>query len=218
MVNTIRHSEFFDPSTIQEDIHIIGVGAVGSHIAEFLVRLGIEEINIWDFDVVDDHNIPNQKFRHKDIGKKKTSALKKQLEEINPEVVVHCYQKYEDQEINGYIFACVDNIEVRKELYESNIYNVGLKAVFDTRVALKAGQIFSADWSNETHKDNLLAVSEFSHDEAEEDTAACGTKLAVLPTMVQVSNLAVTNFMNFIIHGELKPMITFNIFNMKFNT
>ena len=62
-MNLNKHIEFFDPSKLKEkniDINIIGVGAVGSYIALQLAKLGVEKIIIWDFDVVDEHNITNQ--------------------------------------------------------------------------------------------------------------------------------------------------------------
>lgn len=65
-MNLNKHREYFDPEKIREakvPIHIIGVGAIGSHIAIQLAKLGIEEITVWDFDTVDDHNI-QIKFIH----------------------------------------------------------------------------------------------------------------------------------------------------------
>ncbi len=45
--------EYLNPITdIQGDIHIIGIGAMGSRVAELLVRLGIERLHIWDMDTV----------------------------------------------------------------------------------------------------------------------------------------------------------------------
>lgn len=55
-MNLNKHREYFDPEKIREakvPIHIIGVGAIGSHIAIQLAKLGIEEITVWDFDTVD---------------------------------------------------------------------------------------------------------------------------------------------------------------------
>ena len=55
-----KHIEFFNPEKLKDkniDVNIIGVGAVGSYIALQLAKLGIEKLIIWDFDVVDEHNI-----------------------------------------------------------------------------------------------------------------------------------------------------------------
>ena len=70
-MNLNKHLEFLAPSDYSKPIHIIGVGAVGSRIAEQIARLGFTRVIIYDFDTVDDINIPNQLFYHADIGKTK---------------------------------------------------------------------------------------------------------------------------------------------------
>ena len=77
--------EFFKPEMLESRIHIIGCGAIGSTVAENLVRFGITNISLYDFDTVEPHNIANQMFRQTDIGKLKTEAVAEYLCEINPE-------------------------------------------------------------------------------------------------------------------------------------
>jgi tRNA A37 threonylcarbamoyladenosine dehydratase len=57
-----RHAELFDPHTFNTPVTIIGAGATGSWLAIALAKLGIDNISIWDFDKVEEHNIPNQAF------------------------------------------------------------------------------------------------------------------------------------------------------------
>ena len=67
--------EYFDPlNSFKGAIHVIGVGAMGSRIAELLVRLGIPKIHIWDMDIVEAKNITNQAYLHHHIGMKKTDG------------------------------------------------------------------------------------------------------------------------------------------------
>ena len=213
MLDTLRHLEYFNPVQVKHEIHVIGVGAVGSHIANALARLGIERIHIWDFDDVESHNVPNQMFTETDIGKLKIDAVEEQLIKINPEISVTKHTKYTDEVLEGYVFSCVDNIEVRRHIYEVNEFNALLKAVFDTRIGLDAGQVFSADWSIEDDINALLEVSNFKHDEVEQPKSACGTKLAVLPTVQTAATFAVSNFINFIKENTLKHTILFNAFS-----
>ena len=91
-MNLNKHFEFFNPTEIKDEICIIGCGAIGSTIAEMLVRLGIESINLYDFDTVSEHNITNQMFRNEDIGKNKVDALEEILLGINPDLDVNKYQ------------------------------------------------------------------------------------------------------------------------------
>lgn len=78
--------EFFDPQKCGHRIHIIGCGAVGSTVAELLVRAGLTKISLYDSDIVEPHNIANQIYTEQDINIKKTYALQSNLLRINPEL------------------------------------------------------------------------------------------------------------------------------------
>ncbi len=65
---------------------IAGMGAVGSYAAESLVRAGVQNIRVIDFDVISESNINRQLFAlHSNIGVKKVDAAKARLLDINPE-------------------------------------------------------------------------------------------------------------------------------------
>ena len=69
-------------------VGIAGCGGLGSNIAMSLVRAGIGELIIADFDQVEPSNLNRQYFFLEDIGKMKTDALRDILLRINPEVVI----------------------------------------------------------------------------------------------------------------------------------
>lgn len=49
-MNLNKSLEYLDPiNDIRGSIHVIGVGAMGSRVAELLVRLGINKIHIWGY-------------------------------------------------------------------------------------------------------------------------------------------------------------------------
>ena len=60
--------EYFQPEKLTDRVHIIGCGSVGSTVAENLARSGVTKFTLWDFDVVEPHNLANQMFREKDVG------------------------------------------------------------------------------------------------------------------------------------------------------
>ena len=66
-----RQERIFNPNNQLSKITIIGVGCTGSFITLNLAKLGFNNINIIDFDKVEEENIPNQFYREKDIGKPK---------------------------------------------------------------------------------------------------------------------------------------------------
>ena len=74
-LNISRHMELFNPYEFKTPITIIGAGATGSWLALALAKLGVEDITVWDFDIVEEHNIPNQAFGIQNIGFPKVTAL-----------------------------------------------------------------------------------------------------------------------------------------------
>ena len=54
---------------------LIGVGGVGSHVAAALCRAGIGQLEIVDFDVVDESNLGRQYYDVNDVGVVKVEAM-----------------------------------------------------------------------------------------------------------------------------------------------
>ena len=70
-------------------VAVFGIGGVGGHAAEALVRSGIGNIELVDADTVCASNINRQLFATtKNIGRLKTEAAKERLLEINPEIKI----------------------------------------------------------------------------------------------------------------------------------
>ncbi len=212
-MNIIRHLEFFNPIEVKEKVSIIGVGAVGSHIANNLARLGIKEITIYDFDNVEDHNIPNQMFFEDQIKMSKTDAVKTTLLRINPDIIINIKEKYENEELKGHVFICVDSIDVRNKIYKNNEYNMDLITVYDTRIGLESGQVYSAIWNNPKHQKGIFDASDFKKEEVEVPVSACGSKLAVLTTVQLAATFATSNFINYLKTATLDNTILFNSFS-----
>lgn len=208
-MNLNKSLEFFNPVNVDAPIHVIGIGAMGSRIAELLVRLGVERINIWDMDTVDAHNITNQLYFHKQIGMTKTDALEEILTSINPTLKVIKHGEWKDNTLGGYIFLCVDNIDLRRTITEKCYNSEAVKGMFDCRMRLTDAQSYGANWKDESQKKMFLNTMDFSHDEAKDATpvSACGTTLSVASTVVSTAAFTVSNFMNLINKGECASMI-----------
>ena len=215
-MNLNKSREYFDPETIQGDqIHIIGCGAIGSTVSENLARLGLQSFVLWDFDVVNPHNIANQMFLHSQIGMPKVKAVADILQGINPDIEITQKEiPFENQRLSGYVFLCVDNIDLRRTIVENNMANKTIKAMFDFRMRLTDAQHYAAPWNNEKEKQILLDTMQFSHDEALAETpvSACGVQLSVAPTVRIIAAHGVANFMNLTIHGKCKRLILIDAF------
>ena len=210
--------EFFKPESVDARIHILGCGSVGSTLAELLVRCGLTKLTLWDFDHVEPHNISNQMFRNKDIGRLKVEALKDLLVEINPEAADDIVLKpdgWQGRMLSGYLFLCVDNIDLRRQIVEQHMDNPNVRAVFDFRTLLTSAQHYAAEWENDKQKKGLLNSMQFSHDEAKAETpvSACGVTLGVVTTVRSICELGINNFLNFVKGQGIKTYVEFDGFN-----
>lgn len=67
---------------ISDNIAILGVGSVGSILAEELVRTkSVRNLTLIDFDIVNQHNLKNSAYKDCHVGMLKVEALKEKLEE-----------------------------------------------------------------------------------------------------------------------------------------
>lgn len=210
-MNINKHSEYFDPRTITDPIHVIGIGAIGSTIVENLVRLGFTNIHVYDFDVVSEHNIANQIFLFEHIGILKVDAIEQIAKSINPEVKIFKHPQGCDPEediFEGYVFICPDNIEVRKKIIETNRFNDMIKVLFDGRMRLTDAQAYACEWNDKDIK-RILKTMDFSQEEAQESTpvSACGTTLNVVYIVRLIASLITSNFVNYLRTKNLKRVI-----------
>ncbi|EGC36376.1 UBA/THIF-type NAD/FAD binding fold-containing protein [Dictyostelium purpureum] len=105
-------------------VMIIGLGGIGSVVAEMLTRCGIGKLILIDYDTVEIANMNRLFFRPEQAGKTKTAAAKETLELINPDVEFETY---------NYNITTMDNFEHFKERIEKG----GLQK--DTSVSLVLG-------------------------------------------------------------------------------
>lgn len=100
-------------------IAIFGLGGVGSYAAEAIIRSGVENIDIFDGDVVDSTNINRQLIATtKTLGIPKVLVSKKRMLDINPNAKISdhqcffCAENEKDYDFNkyDYIIDAIDTI------------------------------------------------------------------------------------------------------------
>jgi hypothetical protein len=217
-VDLSKSYDYFKPEKCAGTAYILGCGAIGSTVAEMLVRLGVTNIVLYDFDKVTGHNIANQMYVQADAGRDKVDALYDHLTAVNPlakDSIIRVNGRYTDQNLSGYVFLCVDNIDVRREIVMLHLTNTNIKAMFDFRMRLEDAQHFAADWHDRDMVQGFLNSMQFSHEEAREATpvSACNLALSVVPTVRVISSLGVANFMNFIKTGSVRKLIVADPFH-----
>jgi tRNA A37 threonylcarbamoyladenosine dehydratase len=217
-LNLAKSYDFFKPEDCPERIHIIGCGSVGSTVAELLARFGLTKITLYDFDTVEPKNLANQMFKQEHIGETKVEALSNIIAEINPNVKANLKIQphgFSGQRLSGYVFLCVDNIDLRREIATANKSNPYIKAMFDFRTRLTDAQHYAADWSDTKMVTDFINSMDFTHEEAAAETpvSACNVTLSVAPTVRVICSLGVANFVNFVKGENLRKFIQIDAFN-----
>jgi len=133
-----RQELLLDKEQIQKikdaKILLIGVGGVGGAVAHLLVRAGVQNLTIMDFDKVSPSNINRQFVAYNStIGKYKVDVLSEQLRDINPDInLISLNQKFDSSnniDLNEYtmIIDCIDDIKAKQYLIsKANELNLDL--------------------------------------------------------------------------------------------
>lgn len=109
-------------------VAVFGIGGVGGHAADALIRSGIGTITIVDSDVVAESNINRQLIATtKTIGRKKVDVMKEHLLDINPEVKVEVHDCFFLPETKNqfdfssydYVIDAVDTVTAKLALVEA---------------------------------------------------------------------------------------------------
>ena len=72
------------PILTGKHIALVGLGAIGSIVADVLTHSGIQYIGLWDGDIVEPGNICRSSYQLRDLGQSKVYAIKTKIQSINP--------------------------------------------------------------------------------------------------------------------------------------
>lgn len=142
-----RHSliDWFSQDDLKaSSFAIVGCGAVGNEVAKNLALLGVGQIDLYDFDTIEIHNLTRSVlFRESDIGLNKAEVAAKRLKEIDNSVKVNFYPgdfwdllSLEKAKSYNCILCCVDNFEARIKLNQlclltgTDFVNTGIDSKF----------------------------------------------------------------------------------------
>ncbi|MCB8817325.1 sulfur carrier protein ThiS adenylyltransferase ThiF [Desulfosporosinus shakirovi] len=106
-----RHTPNVHIKLKEGKVAIAGLGGLGSNIAVMLARIGVGQLLLVDFDIVEPSNLNRQSYYISHLGMPKTMALKNQLKEINPFIkIITQNVKVTENKIlelfNGYDIIC----------------------------------------------------------------------------------------------------------------
>ncbi len=124
-------------------VTLIGAGSIGSTTALWLSKMGIQHLQVFDADKVEEHNWSNQMFRQADIGKFKVDALAEVLKELADADVESHIERYTDQPLSEVVISGVDSMESRKTIWKVVRLNPDVKLYLDARMGLETLVVYA---------------------------------------------------------------------------
>lgn len=112
-------------------VAVFGLGGVGGHAAEALVRAGVGTLDLIDFDTVSLSNINRQLAAlHSTVGRNKAEVLKERFLDINPNADIKVFPVFYNQDTENqfnlssydYIVDAVDSVSAKVTLIQNAAY------------------------------------------------------------------------------------------------
>ncbi len=116
---------------------VFGIGGVGGHAADAVVRSGVGHIALVDSDTVSVTNINRQLIADDStVGKKKTEVMREHLLLINPRLTVECFDMFYtpenadsiDLSKYDYIIDAIDSVPSKVELI-TRAFNLNVRVI-----------------------------------------------------------------------------------------
>jgi hypothetical protein len=191
-ISFLRHGKFFGPEDVSDaTLNIIGVGATGSWVGLIAAKMGWHNFQVWDSDVVESHNCPNQIYDLSQVGMKKVDAFEEVLKRFNPNVSIKkhdCFFTSDEHSdmLEDALFIAVDSLSARKDIVSCIDDNFFLDIVAETKMGFSHAELNLIDPSDETSIENYLSTLK-NDDEVTE--SACNERIITTLTSIVASNV-----------------------------
>ena len=100
---------------------VVGVGAIGRQVALQLAAMGIQSLQLVDFDIVEENNLASQGYLEEDLERMKVEVTADLCRRINNnlevQAVVDRFKR--SMEVGSAVFICVDRIDTRRLIWEA---------------------------------------------------------------------------------------------------
>lgn len=224
-----RQMTVFDPGKFKEPVHVRGCGATGSWLAVMLAKLGVQDLHLHDFDIIEEHNLPNQLFyAYTDIpyGGGETDTYSDGQVGVNKALAasdivkwfgdvdakVHKEAVTEATPLSGIVFMLTDTMKSRKDIYLGQLRrNENVKLLVETRMCLEGGRVYAIDPCSRVE---AREYERTLYTDEESVVSACGISQSLAPTAAILAGYAVWQMLKWHNSEELDSEIILDARNM----
>jgi len=110
-----RHTPGVHDIVSRAKVGIMGLGGLGTVVAGALARIGVGKLILADYDTVEPSNLNRQQYSISQIGIPKTTALKDNLQQMNPYIVI---ETVDNRLTEGSIPEIFNEVDVLAECFD----------------------------------------------------------------------------------------------------
>ncbi len=182
----LRQLDLVRPETLDLPVHVIGCGGIGSFAALALAKLGCARLHLYDDDRVEEHNVPNQFYRIKDVGRPKAEALADILEAFAGTRPTPHVRRIEGERLQGIVVSGVDSMAARKNLWWKVIrHRASIPLYLDGRLGAELCRLYAI---RPFDPDDVRCYEKSLYDDTQAMPLAC-TAAAIIYTGFAIASL-----------------------------
>jgi molybdopterin-synthase adenylyltransferase len=207
MTDYTRQRAWFDPGTINAAATVVGCGGIGSFAAFALAKLGVQTLNLLDFDTVDELNIPNQMFAPEQLGQPKVTALASTIRAATgcqPTTIQAALETGIPRA--PIIVSALDSMAARAELWKQIRYRLEVKLLLDGRLGGEHIVLYSVDPSNPT---DISGYEAMLHSDTDGEDLPC-TARSIIDVGFAVGSLITRAARRHYAHQPTTPIVYLN--------
>jgi len=163
----LRQLDLVPPEKLNFPITVIGAGAIGSAAVVTLAKMGCSNITVWDGDVLEDVNVPNQLCKPAMVCLPKVEALAELVCELTEVQIKAIDRRYRGQKLDTVTIVTVDNMATRQKVWKRVKLNRKVPLLMDTRMGAEIGRIYTIRPTNisdcDFYRENLYSSQEAQH-------------------------------------------------------
>jgi len=184
---------------------VVGVGAIGRQVALQLAAMGIQSLQLVDFDIVEESNLASQGYLEEDLSRMKVEATADLCQRVscNLEIIAVVDRFKRSMEVGNAVFVCVDQINTRQLIWEAVKHKTDFFA--DGRMAAEVLRILVAcDAASRKHYPTTLFAAEQAY------AGSCTAKTTIYCANI-AAGLLLAQFAKWLRRLPVEPDLSLNL-------
>jgi len=183
-----RQLDLVSAEELDFPVVLVGAGGIGSPLALALAKMGCKRLALYDPDIVEAHNLPNQMYRLTDVGRPKVVALAELLCQFAPLQAEVRQERVEAQTLRGVVISAVDSMASRQAIWQGCVrYRAAVPLYFDARMGAEVCRVLSV---NPSDPDEVRAYEGTLHSDEEAVEDVCTAQAIIYNTFAVAALVA----------------------------